>query len=67
MASSPKQDRQMNSLGVSNQESQKVEVPVVQGQLLSEIGEQSSLLWSLYGFLILFLTMLGISNKKKEM
>lgn len=67
MASSPKQDRQMNSLGVSNQESQKVEVPVVQGQLLSEIGEQSSLLWSLYGFLILFLTMLGISNKKKDM
>ena len=44
MASSPKQDRQINSLGVSNQESQKVEVPVVQGQLLSEIGEQSSLL-----------------------
>ena len=57
----------MNLLGVSNQESQKVEVPVVQGQLLSEIGEQSSLLWSLYGFVILFLTMLGISSKKKDM
>ena len=33
----------MNSLAVSTQESQKVEVPVVQGQLLSEIGEQLSL------------------------
>ena len=33
----------MNSLAVSTQESQKVEVSVVQGQLLSEIGEQLSL------------------------
>ena len=53
-------------LAVSAQEPQTVEAPVVQDQLLPETGDQSNWWISLLGILMMFLTMVGIKEKKDD-
>ena len=63
---SPKQEEEMKPLAVSAQEPQTVEAPVVQDQLLPETGEQSNWWISLLGMLMMFLTLVGIREKKDD-
>ena len=61
-----KQGEEMKPLAVSAQEPQTVEAPVVQDQLLPETGEQSNWWISLLGMLMMFLTLVGIREKKDD-
>ena len=63
---SPKQEEEMKPLAVSAQEPQTVEAPVVQEQLLPETGDQSNWWISLLGILMMFLTLVGIREKKDD-
>jgi LPXTG-motif cell wall anchor domain protein len=56
----------MKPLTVSAQKPQTVEEPVVQDQLLPETGEQSNWWISLLGMLMMFLTLVGIREKKDD-
>ena len=56
----------MKPLAVSAQKPQTVEAPVVQDQLLPETGEQSNWWISLLGILMMFLTLVGIREKKDD-
>ena len=62
---SPKLE-EMKPLAVSAQKPQTVEAPVVQDQLLPETGEQSNWWISLLGILMMFLTLVGIREKKDD-
>ena len=62
----PKQEEEMKPLEVSAQEPQTVEAPVVQDQLLPETGDQSNWWISLLGILMMFLTLVGIREKKYD-
>ena len=62
---SPKLE-EMKPLAVSAQKPQTVEAPVVQDQLLPETGEQSNWWISLLGMLMMFLTLVGIRDKKDD-
>ena len=62
---SPKPE-ETKPLAVSAQEPQTVEAPVVQDQLLPETGEQSNWWISLLGMLMMFLTLVGIREKKDD-
>lgn len=62
---SPKLE-EMKPLAVSAQEPQTAEAPVVQDQLLPETGEKSHWWVSLLGSLILFLTFVGLIDKKYD-
>ena len=62
---SPKQE-EMKPLAVPSQEPQTVEAPVVQDQILPETGEQSNWWISLLGMLMMFLTLVGIREKKDD-
>ena len=62
---SPKLEK-MKPLAVSAQKPQTVEAPVVQDQLLPETGEQSNWWISLLGMLMMFLTLVGIREKKDD-
>ena len=64
-APSPKLE-ETKPLAVSAQEPQTVEAPVVQDQLLPETGEQSNWWISLLGMLMMFLTLVGIREKKDD-
>ena len=64
-APSPKLE-ETKPLAVSTQEPQTVEAPVVQDQLLPETGEQSNWWISLLGMLMMFLTLVGIREKKDD-
>jgi beta-galactosidase len=57
---------EMKPLTVSAQKPQTVEEPVVQDQLLPETGEQSNWWISLLGMLMMFLTLVGIREKKDD-
>ena len=61
-----KQEEEMKPLAVSAQEPQTAEAPVVQDQLLPETGEQSNWWLSLIGILMMFLTFIGLSDKKSD-
>lgn len=61
-----KQGEEMKPLAVSAQKPQTVEAPVVQDQLLPETGEQSNWWISLLGMLMMFLTLVGIRDKKDD-
>ena len=63
---SPKQEEEMKPLAVSAQEPQTAEAPVVQDQLLPETGEHSNWWISLLGILMMFLTLVGIREKKDD-
>ena len=62
----PKQEEEMKPLEVSAQEPQTVEAPLVQDQLLPETGDQSNWWISLLGILMIFLTLVGIREKKDD-
>ena len=62
----PKQEEEMKPLAVSAQEAQTTEAPVVQDQLLPETGDQSNWWISLLGILMMFLTLVGIREKKDD-
>ena len=62
---SPKLE-EMKPLAVSAQEPQTAEAPVVQDQHLPETGDQSNWWISLLGSLILFLTFVGLIDKKHD-
>ena len=62
----PKQEEEMKPLAVSAQEPQTAEAPVVQEQLLPETGDQSNWWISLLGILMMFLTLVGIREKKDD-
>jgi len=62
----PKQEKEMKPLAVSAQETQTTEAPVVQDQLLPETGDQSNWWISLLGILMMFLTLVGIREKKDD-
>ena len=62
----PKQEEEMKPVAVSVQEPQTAEAPVVQDQLLPETGDQSNWWISLLGILMMFLTMVGIKEKKDD-
>ena len=62
---SPKLE-EMKPLAVSAQEPQTPEAPVVQDQHLPETGDQSNWWISLLGSLILFLTFVGLVDKKHD-
>ena len=61
-----KQEEEMKPLAVSAQEPQTVEAPVVQDQLLPETGDQSNWWINLLGILMMFLTLVGIIEKKDD-
>ena len=62
----PKQEEEMKPLAVLAQEPQTAEAPVVQDQLLPETGDQSNWWISLLGILMMFLTLVGIREKKDD-
>ena len=61
-----KQEEEMKPLAVSAQEPQTAEAPVVQDQLLPETGDQSNWWINLLGILMMFLTLVGIREKKDD-
>ena len=63
---SPKQEEELKPLAVSAQEPQTAEAPVVQDNFLPETGQQSNWWLSLIGILMMFLTFIGLKNKKED-
>lgn len=63
---SSKQEEERESKVASAQESQKTGTPVAQNNLLPETGEQSNWWLSLIGILMMFLTFIGLSDKKSD-
>ena len=61
---SSKQEEERESKVASAQESQKTGTPVAPNNLLPETGEQSNWWLSLIGILMMFLTFIGLSDKK---
>ena len=62
---SPKQE-ELKPLAVPAQEPQTDEAPVVQDNFLPETGQQSNWWLSLIGILMMFLTFIGLKNKKDD-
>ena len=63
---SSKQEEERESKVASAQESQKTGTPVAPNNLLPETGEQSNWWLSLIGILMMFLTFIGLSDKKSD-
>ena len=63
---SSKQEEERESKVASAQESQKTGTPVAPNNLLPETGEQSNWWLSLIGILMMFLTFIGLRDKKSD-